>query len=216
MSQRIEQIRSSIDSTLDALQSRAEALLAHLRLTKQKRTERIEHRAQALRKTLDALRAEIRRREGLASETKQKVTGAIDELKLQISLGKAESAKLLEAERKRMRSGFRLFENSLNQLLAQSRPKLDATVEVLMHEYAHARDALHTELEAAAARLEQEANRGGAAFELRKKQLTEKLGHLQQRLGGQRKRLEEKLKQFESEAKPGADQISKALKKLFS
>jgi len=215
-SERIEQVRSSIDRTLETLQSRAEALRAHFGLTKQKRAERIEHSKQALRETLDKLRAEIRRRQGLASETRQKLGAAIDDLKVQISLGKAEGADLLEAERKRVSTGLHHFENRVDQLLAKSRPKIDVAAETLMQEYAQARDALNTELEAATARLKEEASRSGAAFEERKKQLTEKIGRVQQQLAGHRKRFGEKLSQFEREAKPGLDQISKALKQLFS
>jgi hypothetical protein len=215
MSERIDQMRGSIDGTLKTLEARAEALRAHFRLTKQKRAERINQRIQALRETLDGLRAEVRR-EGLATETKQKLATAVDELKVQISLGKAEGAELLEAEHKRISTGLRNFENSVARLLAQSRPKIDFAVEFLVHECAHAREALNVELEAAAARLKEEVSHSGAAFEKRKKLMTEKVGRLEQRLAEQRKRLEQKLKQFESQAKPGVEQIGKALKELFA
>jgi predicted nucleic acid-binding Zn-ribbon protein len=216
LSERIERLRSSVDGTLKTLEARAEALRAHFRLTKEKRAERINQRIQALRETLDRLRAEARRRQGLASETKQKFVTAVDELKVQISLGKAEGADRLDAERKRIRIGFRNFEGSVARLCAQSRPKVDAAAEALMHQYAHARDALNVELEAAATRLKEEARHCGAAFQKRREQLTGQAGGLQQRLADQRKRLAQKLKQFESEAKPGVEQIGKALKQLFA
>jgi len=216
MYERIEQLKGSIDGALKTLQARAEPLNAHFRLTKQKRAERINHRMQSLRDTLDELKAEARRRRGLASETKQKLATAVDDLKVQITLGKAEGTDFLEVEHKRLRTSLRRFEQSIDHLLAQTRPKIGAAVEALMREYADAREALNTELEAAAARLKEEARHGGAAFETRKKILAEQVGHLEQRLGEQRKRFAQKLKQFETEAKPGIDQIGKALKQLFA
>jgi hypothetical protein len=216
MSERTEQLKGSIDNALRTLQARAEALSAHLRLTKRKRAERINRRMQSLRDTLDELKAEAQRRRGLASETKQMLVTAVDDLKVQIILGKAEGTDFLEVEHKRLRTSLRRFEQSIDHLLAQTRPKIGAAVEALMREYADSREALNTELEAAAARLKEEACHGGAAFEKRKKILVEQVGHLEQRLGEQRKRFSQKLKQFEAEAKPGLDQIGKALKQLFA
>ena len=216
MSKRTEQLKSSIDGALKTFQARAEALGAHFRLTKQRRTERINRRMQSLRDTLDELKAEVRRRQSVAIETKQKLASAIDDLKVQISLGEAEGAKYFELEHKRLCASLRRFEQSADRLLAQARPKIGAAVEVLMREYANAREALNMELEAAGARLKEEARHGGAAFEKRKKVLAEQVGDLEQRIGKQSKHLAQKLKQFETEAKPGIDQIGKALKHLFA
>ena len=216
-SERIEQVRGSIDRTLETLQSRAEALRAHFRLTKQKRAERIEHSKQALRETLDKLRAEIGVARASRVQTRQKLGAAIDDLKVQISLGKAEGADLLEAEKERVSTGLHHFEKREAPPAARQIPPQRSTfaAETLMQDYAQARDALNAELEAATVRLKEEASRSGAAFEERKKQLTEKIGRVQQELAGHRKRFGEKLSQF-SARRSRASIISKALKQLFS
>ena len=168
---------------LETLQTRAEALSAHFRLTKQKRAKTITRRIQALRDTLDGLKAEVWCRRGFASETKQKLAAAVDDLKVQITLGKAERADLLKVEHKRIRTSLRHFEKSIDHLQAQMRPKIDVALAALMSEYANAQEALNTELDAAAARLKGEASNGAAAFERHRKILAQHILNLEKRLG---------------------------------
>src|SRR5260370_41717655 len=102
MTGRIQQIRKSIDAKLDALQAQAEALDAQLASTKREAQQRIERQKQALRDALDHLKKEIQRQGGVAEEKRKKLGAAIDQLKVQVALGRADAIDALDAQLKKL------------------------------------------------------------------------------------------------------------------
>jgi DNA repair exonuclease SbcCD ATPase subunit len=161
----IKQIRTSFDAKLDALQAKAEAFDANLTQSKQKVTERVEQRKQALHDALDRFKAEIQRQEDLAAEKKQKLAAEIDEIKVQIALGKAETRDALETQRKKIGDAIAKLESAADKALEQMEHKADASWETMIHHYVSARDALDAELEAAAIRMTSTGERVGAVLE---------------------------------------------------
>ena len=215
MGKRIEQIRTSMESNLDTLQAHAEAFKAQFGLSKEKRAERIKQQKQALRESLDRLRAEIRRRQDFADAKKQQVATAIDELKVQLSLGKAETGQAIETQRKNINAAIRRFESESERLIAGAQPRFDAAARGIIRNYAQARDALKSELEAAVKRLQFEAAHQGTALAQRRRELSAKIAELQKQLANQRKRLGDRFSEFETELRPGLEQIARAFEKLF-
>ncbi len=216
MSEYIRQIRESIDSTLDALAAKADALGAQLAAGKREAQERIERRKQALREALDQLKAELQGQGGLAEQSRKKLATAIDELKLQIALGKADALDALEEQRKNIAESLKRFEAEADHQLAGAKEHLDAAYEAATRRYVQASGALEAELEAAGERLKEELAYHGVELERHKQELKEKIAALKQQVAEQRKRNSEKWQQFQSELEPGLAQIAKAFKSLFS
>lgn len=211
-SKQIGEIRSSIDTKLHALQAKTEALGAQLKLTEQKAAERIEHQKQALRDALDGLKTWIERQRDLADAQKQKLETAIDELKVQAALGKAEASDALEVQRKKISDGVAKFENECGAILHQ----LDAAGQGIMRKYVETSDALDAEFEAAISRAKEEVAHRGAALDEHKRELNKKLEQLKLQIAEKRKELTEKWDRFQTELKPGLEQIAKAIKGLFA
>jgi chromosome segregation ATPase len=213
---RIQQIRKSLDGMLDSLQAQAEALEAHLASTGRQTQQRIDSQKQALRDALDHLKKEIRRQGGIAGETRNKLATAIDELKVQVTLGQADAIDALDAQLKKLRENIAKFEAQAEDHLAGAQQHLNVAADIVMRRYVQASDALHAELQAAKARLAREAGELGPSVDQRKRELEEKIRALRQQLAELRKRQAEKWKEFQREAEPGLKQIAKAFKTLLS
>jgi uncharacterized protein YaaN involved in tellurite resistance len=216
MSGYIRQIRETIDSKLAAMAAKADALGAQLAAGKREAQERIERRMQALRESLDHLKAELERQGGLAEGSRKKLVEAIDELKVQIALGKADALDALEVQGKKIAGSIARFEAEADHQLAGAKEHLDAAYEAVTRRYVHACDALEAELEAAGERLKEEMAYHGVDLERHKRELNEKVTALKQQIAEQRKHYSEKWQQFQSEIEPGLTQIAKAFKSLFS
>jgi len=213
---RIQQIRKSIDSRLDSLQAQAEALDAQLASTRREAQQRIERQKRALRDALDHLKKEIQRQSGVAEETRKKLATAIDGLKVQVALGKADALDALGAQLKNLVESIARFEAEAESHLAGAGQQFNAAANIVMRRYVQASDALHAELQAAAERLKREASERGPSLEQRKRKLNQKISTLRHQLAEQRKRQAEKWKQFQRELEPGLSQIAKAFKGLLS
>jgi hypothetical protein len=88
---RIRQIRESVDVKLDKLDAHADALEASLHHAEDQIRGRIERGKQQVHRALDTLKADIDKSKHLSETYKQKLQERIDELKVQIALGKAEA-----------------------------------------------------------------------------------------------------------------------------
>jgi hypothetical protein len=212
----IRQIRESIDSKLDALAARADALGAQLASGKREAQERIERRKRMLRESLDHLKAELQHQRALAEDKRQQLAAAIDDLKVQIALGKADALDALEAQRKKLNESIATFEAEADRQLAGAKQHLDAAYETMTRRYVQASDALEAEMAAAKERLKHELNYRGVDLERHRRELNDKVAQLKQQLAEQRKRYSEKWKDFQGEMEPGLKQIAKAFKGLFS
>lgn len=213
---RIQQIRKSIDTRLDSLQAQAEALDAHFAATRREAQQRIERQTQALRDALDHLKKEIQRQSGVAEEKRKRLATAIDELKVQVALGRADAIDTLAAQLKKLRESVAKFEVEAEGHLTGAEQHLSAAADTVMRPYVQASDALHAELQAAMARLKREVSERGPLVEQRKRELDEKISALKRQLAEQHKRHAEKWKQFQRELEPGVSQIAKAFKSLLS
>jgi hypothetical protein len=183
---------------------------------KREADERVKHHKQALRDALDHLKAELQRQRGLAEDKRAKLATAIDELKVQIALGKADALDVLEAQRKKIAASVARFEADAGEHLAGAQSQLSAGFESVMRRYVQACDALDAELEAAKERLKQEASNRGVDLERHKQELNRRIAALKRQIAEQRKVQVRKLKEFHNELKPGLNQIAKAFKGLFS
>ena len=210
---RIKQIRDSVDAKLDKLDAHADALEATLQHTEDHIHDRIERGKREVHKALDVLRADIDKSRQFSEAQKQKIRAEIDDLKVQMALGKAEVLDTLATARRRLHEATRKMEAEVNSALQTMHAEaLDGSISV----YVRATDRLDAELNAAEARFASAKERVGAAFDKRQHEVSQRISAFKQRLGERKKHTSEKLVQFEKELSGGFEQMAKAFKDLFA
>lgn len=210
---RIRQITESVDTKLDKLDAHADALEATLRHAEDHIRVRIERGIQEVHIALKALRADIDKQKQFSEAHKQKIRADIDDLKVQIALGRAEGRDAIAAARRRFHEGTRRIEAEVDSALrAMNGEMLDAAISV----YVRATDKLDAELDAAEARFATAKETVGAAFDERRQEMSQRIAEFKQRLGERKAHTSERLTHFEEELGGGFDKISKAFKDLFA
>ncbi len=210
---RIRQIRESVDTKLDKLDVHADALEATLRHTEDHIRDRIERGKQEVHKALDALKADIDKSKQFSEAHKQKIRAEIDDLKVQIALGKAEGRDAIAAACKRFHEGARKVEAEVDSALrAMNAEMLDAAISV----YVRATDKFDAELDAAEARFASAKGSADAAFDKRRQEMSQKIAEFKQRLGERKAHTSERLTHFEEELGGGFEKIREAFKDLFA
>ena len=216
MTETIKQIRQSSDAVFATLTAKAEALEAHLALSTQHATERLERQKQAVHDALDHLQAGVQRQTDLAKDVKEMLATEIGNAKAQIERVNAAAADAGAAGRKQIDDTLARFESTFDAQIAESAKTLDAATSAVLQSYVKARDALGAELEAVTAHAKLQADYQGEAFERRKRELAEQFASIKQQAAEQRTKYAGKLHEFEGEWKQAAERVVGALKKLFS
>ncbi len=207
---RVRQIRESVDTKLDV---HADAFEATLRHTEDHVRDRIERGKQGVHRALDALKASIEKSKQFTEAHKQKIHAEIDDLKVQIALGKAEARDALPAARKRLHAGTRKMETEIDSALQTvNADVLDAEIAA----YVRATDKLNAELDAAEARFASAKGKTDAAFDKRRQEMSQRIAEFKQRLDQRKSHTSERLGKFEEELRGGFDKITKVVKDLFA
>ncbi len=206
---KIHELRESIDAKLDKWEAGAAALEAQLELTKDKALERLESQKQQLRQALDRLKAEIEKSATVAAETKPKVLAQLDQLKVQLTLGKAETKDAYEAQKKKIKEAIASFQASVEREVGE-------VSDAVTQELVAAENAIDAELDAMAAQFEIEKARQQGQFEQKKKELAEQIHLFKNDLKDKREKAGAKAATFEGEFSAGLDQIKKTFSNLLS
>jgi len=106
----IKNIRAAIDIRLDHLDAQAEALDAQLEGTKEEALKRIEQQKESLVAALNRVEDILKDSAATASE---ELRAAIDHLRVQLALGKADSGDLLSEQEKKIRHAIKALEDRL-------------------------------------------------------------------------------------------------------
>jgi len=106
----IKDIRESIDTRLDHLDARAEALEAQLEGTREEALKRIEQQKENLVTALSRMEQKVA---GSMTKKSADLHAAFDHLRVQLALGKAESTDLLEEQEKKIHDAVQGVEERL-------------------------------------------------------------------------------------------------------
>ncbi len=213
---RIKAIRESVDSRLDKLDAHVEALEAALHHAENQIRGRIERGKQEVHQALDTLTADLDKSKQVSEEYKHKVRATIDDLKVQIALGKAEARDELSETRKRLHEGAQKMEAEVDAALAEAKGVTAELLEKSVRAYVRAMDTLGAELEAAETRYTSVRDKADAAFEKRRQETLQKISAFKKRLADRKQHTGEKLLRFEKEIRSGFEQVMKAFKDLFA
>jgi hypothetical protein len=114
---RIKQLRSSIEKKLDFLEHQALALEAQLTQTKEQALQRLEQRKQLLREVLQRVQADLQKSKDIAAQAKTEVQVKLEQLQVQLALGKADAREKFEEQRTKTLKVLNEFESIADQKL---------------------------------------------------------------------------------------------------
>src|SRR5574341_1752096 len=114
---RIKELRASLDKKLDSMEHPALALAAQLTQTKEQTLHRLEQRKQQLRDVLKQVQAEVQKSKEIAEQVKTEVQAKLEQLQVQLALGKADARETFEEQRTKILKALNDFESIADQKL---------------------------------------------------------------------------------------------------
>ncbi len=208
---RIGDVRSSIDQKLNAWEKQAEALEAQLTLTKDKALDRLEERKRQFRDVLARVDAEIGKSKAVADQARSEVRARIEQVHMQLALGKAEAREALEEQRRKILDAVAAFEKTADEKLTSA--AFDAAR--LWEDLVGKASAVEAELEALRIRFELEAAKQQTRLDEKKQELQSKLATFRSDLKTKRQAARDKAGAFERELAAGVEGIKAAFRHLI-
>jgi len=205
---RVKEIREAIDTKLDKYEAEASAIESQLNLSKDKAIEKLETQKKQFADVLTGFKAKINESKAIAQEEKTKIQNQLENLRVQLALGKAESKAAYESQKKAIEDAIKSFETSIDR-------ELDEAVDAVTSKLIGEANALGAQLDAMKVQFERAKAEGQAQFEEQKKELAAKVQAFRQDLREKKQRAVNKGTAFESELSAGLSQVKTAFSNLF-
>jgi hypothetical protein len=209
---KIHEIRETINSKLDGLEKRASALEAQLNRSKDNAVEELEDRKRKLGDVLNTFKTKIDGTKEVADEKKTEIQSRVEQLQVQLALGKAETRDALEEQKNKISDAVKTLENNIDEGLEYTATGF----ETLKQDLVKLSDSLYAEMESLDAKFEMEKAAKKAEFGEQKKKLAAKIEAFRNNLSVKRGIAEEKAATIESQFIKGFDQIKNSFKDLIS
>lgn len=154
----LEQLRAPLQAQLAAWQATIQAFESQLKLGRMEAIDRLEQQKQTFAMGLDHLKSELQRSQGIVESQRQAFFAALENLKLQISLGRAESRDRFMAQQKLVHEGIARLDEEFNRHREAISDRLGA-------EYVRWTDSVKAEFDAASAHFSELGARQSANWE---------------------------------------------------
>ncbi len=211
---RTQRIRQSADGALDRWQVRAEAIESQLDASKDQSMEKVEATKRAYLKTIDKVKAGVAESKTLADAEKQRLRTRLDEARVQVALGKAETAEAFGKQREALKTELSNVEKEVDAELAAFDNEVDETLDQMARDLVEAADALDAEMDAAAARLEALKAKASADVDANVAEVKRNVDEFKAKIDAKRKDASASVQAFDSEFNQGWKQIISAFKNL--
>ena len=211
---KVKAIRESIDKKLDHWESSATALEEQLQQTENQAHAKLEVRKENLNEALEKLKSAVAKAKGIAEDKKKEIQTQLDDLQVQLALGKAEAKDVFEAQRKKIQHSIAILEATMDRHLDAAGHALSDSVDKALDKYVAAQIEYEAAEEALEARMFMKKVEAKAQFEEKKKDLLAQIGKFKTQLQGKRNMAKDKAATFEKELSAGMSQIKQAFKKL--
>ena len=208
---RIKEFRASLDKKLDALEHQALALEAQLTQTKDQAIQRLEQRKQQLRDLLKQVQADVQKSKEMAEQAKAEVQAKLEQLQVQLALGKADARDTFEEQRAKTLNALKEFESVADQKLKGAAFESGKVWE----DFVDRTSTLEAEYEVLKDRFESEKARQQFTLESKKEELLAKLVLFRDQLKAKRVVVEAKADVLETDLRQGLDQIRAGVRKFF-
>ncbi len=203
----IKNIRESIDIRLDHLDARAEALEAQLEGTREEALKRVEQQKEHLVSALSRMEQQVA---GSVAEKSSDVHAAFDHLRVQLTLGKAETTDLLKEQEKKIRDAIQTVEERLEHAEEGLEEKLAKQATA----FVGVANKLRAEFEAAELQFALFQGEHREDVEAGKQALRQNLNKLRDKLKSAGHEAGERLEDFENEFGAGLAHMRKAFMEL--
>lgn len=204
----LEQIRASVKSQMDAWQAMVQAFEVQMNLGRREAIDRLEQQKQMFREGLDRLKSEAERSRGMLEDRRQALATAFDELKVQLSLGRAETHDLFAAQQKALHEAISKLDKELNR-------NLESLTDTVGETYVRWVDTVKAEYEAASAHFAETQARQKANWEAARQSFERQLEHYHKQLAEAQKQAVEQARHLQSTLATGMDHLRDSFTRLF-
>ena len=211
---RTQRVRQSVDGALDRWQARAEAVETHLDASKDQAMEKVEASKQAYLRTIDKVKTGIAESKTLADAEKQRLHAKLDEARVQVALGKAETAEAFDKQRKALKTELVNVERKVDAELAAFDNEVDEALDTMAKDLVEAADALDADMDAAAAKMDALKAKASADFKENRAEVKSNVAAFKAKIDAKRKEASANAQAFESEFSEGWKQIIASFRSL--
>lgn len=204
----LEQIRASVKSQMDAWQAMAQAFEKQMNLGKREAFDRLEQQKQIFREGLDRLRSEAERSRGMIESQRQALTTAFDELRVQLSLGRAETRDLFTAQQKALQEAISKVDRELNR-------NLESLTDTVGEGYVRWVDTVKAEYEAASAHFAETQARQRENWQAARQTFEKQLEIYHNQLAEAQKQAVEQAQRIQGTLAAGMDHLRDSFTRLF-
>ena len=206
----VEEIRATINQTLDRWEAAALALEENVNATQAAVSERLQAQKDKAAETTEKLKQAVERAQHLPSEARDRIIGDLDHLKVQLALGKAEARDAVLAQKEKIGQAVQRVVSQIDQIEQQ----VDQKIEEATKEWVRAELELQQDLELAALRFENEQEESRAQFEAKKQEMIGKVTQFREELEQKRTDAVQKGSTFASDMTDAFEQTKTAFRNL--
>ncbi len=211
---KVHELRKDADRMLDGLEARAVALENRINETNEQFADRFQDMKNQAAANAEAIEAKVKQMPGLAEEQKQKITGSIEHLKLQLALGRVAAKDTLHEQKQMIANAAAAARAhivaNLDQMDADLNKEIDAWIDAL--------EKIDAEMEVAElawdAEWRAELAAATADWEARKAGMKAEIAAFQSKLNQRKDITEDKLGEFHREMTDAFDKIGSAFRNL--
>lgn len=208
----VKEIRASIDQTFDRWESAALALEENIEATVAAVSDRLQTQKEKAAVASEELKRAFERAQQLPPETRDKIVGDLDHLKVQLALGKVEAHDAVLAEKERIGQAVQRVETHIDQI----EQKVHQEIKEATENWVRAEIELRQELDLAALRFENEKSERRAQFEAKKQEMIVNAKQFRESLEEKRTSALRKGSTFASDMTSSFEQIKTAFRQLGS
>ena len=206
----VKEVRASIDQTLDRWEAAALALEENVEATLAVVSERLQTQKEKTATASEKLKQALERTQQLPSEVRDKITGDLDHLKVQLALGQAEGRDAVLAQKEKIGQAVQHAESHIDQIEQQ----VDQEIDEAIKEWVRAELELQQGLELAALRFENEQAERRAQFEAKKEEMLDNVKQFREELEQKRTAALQKGSTFASDMTASFEQVRTAFRNL--
>lgn len=212
---KITTLRESIETKLDQWQAATSALEAQFELTRDKALDRVENQKQHYRDVLQRMKSKIENSTDIADNIKSKISTQIDEMQVQLALGKAEAKDAFEDQKNKIQAAIADFEKHIDKSIDAMDKKMDSALDVVIQETVKAANKLDAELEAMQAHYEIEKAKARETYDTKKSEITSRISQFMGEIKDKKQLASDKASTFEKDMSAGFANIKQAFSNLL-
>jgi hypothetical protein len=212
---KITTLRESFETKLDQWQAATSALEAQFELTRDKALDRVENEKQHYRDVLQRMKSKIENSSDIADNIKSKISTQIDEMQVQLVLGKAEAKDAFEDQKNKIQAAIGVFEKNMDKSLDAMDKKMDSALDVIVQETVKVANKLDAELEAMQAHYEIEKAKTREMYDAKKSEITSRISQFMGEIKDKKQLASDKASTFEKDMSAGFENIKQAFSNLL-